>query len=1054
MPKRTDINSILVIGSGPIVIGQACEFDYAGTQACKALKAEGYRIVLINSNPATMMTDPEIADSTYIEPITPAVLEQIIAIERPDCLLPTLGGQTALNGALALAKRGVLDKYNVRLIGASIKSIELAENRALFQKTMKAIGLDVPWAIKVNNLAEAKTALAEIHFPVVLRSSYSLGGSGAGIAKNRDEFLMLCEQAFEYAEIQEIMIDEAFIGWKEFELEVVRDRHDNCIVVCGIENLDPLGIHTGDSITVAPIQTLTDKEYQSMRQAAFAVLREIGVDTGGSNVQFAIHPETGRMTIIEMNPRVSRSSALVSKASGFPIAKIAAKLAVGYTLDELKNDITGDQLPASFEPSLDYVVVKIPRFNLDKFPESAGARGPKMRSIGEVMAIGRTFQEALQKAIRSLEMGQDGFGEIYAEKTITELESLLKEANPLQLFAIAEAFRRGKTCDEINALTHIDRWFLHQIFELIEMEQTLHSFDEAQLLMLKRAGFADNRLAKLVNVTPAQLKPVYKRIDSCAGEFTTSTAYLYSTYEQVCEAKPTNNKKILIIGSGPNRIGQGIEFDYCCVQAALALKQMNYETIMLNCNPETVSTDYDVVDRLYCTPLTKEDVLHIIDCEKPDGVLVQYGGQTPLLLTASLAAANVPLLGVNLATVTKTEDRQKFREFLQTIGLKQPKNLSIYNKTEGLKAAVTLGFPLIVRPSFVLGGSKMLIVNDMQQLGDVLTTIFVDTEHAVLLEQFLLSASEVDVDAISDGKTVFIPGLLEHIEPAGIHSGDSACITPPIYLSDQIQAKIALQTKLIAKSLKIRGAFNVQFAIQQDDIYVIEVNPRVSRTLPFLCKATGLPLVQIATQCVLGKTLAELNIQDALYPLPYYCVKEAVLPFSKFLTSMPILGPEMKSTGEVMGIGLTPEEAYAKAQFAAGNNLPTAGMVWLSADDCHLNQLKSIAGALINLGFTLCADAKICAYLSELTVECIAAKPSASIVYVVALLSLIKPTQATLRAAHFASAHQICYTTTPEATRELIKALTFHLKGHAYTYQSLQTLHLNRIEQNENQQTA
>ena len=836
MPKRADMKSILVIGAGPIVIGQACEFDYAGTQACKALKEEGYRIILINSNPATIMTDPDIADVTYIEPITDEFIECIIAKEKPDALLPTLGGQTALNCALSLAKSGILEKYHVELIGASINAIELSENRSQFQTLMNKIGLEVPHAIKVTNLSEAKAALSKINLPIVIRSSFSLGGTGAGIAKTEDEFMQHCKQLFQTSPNQEVMLDEALIGWKEFELEVIRDKKDNCIIVCGVENVDPLGIHTGDSITVAPIQTLTDKEYQTMRQAAFSILRAVGVDTGGSNVQFAVHPKTGKMVVIEMNPRVSRSSALVSKASGFPIAKIAAKLAVGYTLDELKNDITGEQLPASFEPTLDYVVVKIPRFNFDKFPGHDN-RGPQMRSVGEVMGLGRTFPESLQKAMRSLELGLDGFNNLFADVDDAALLNHLKSQGHMQLWAIGEAFHRNMSLDDIAEMTQIDPWFLNGIQILIQAEiemaaLKMQGLTPALLKKYKKLGFADSRIAQLLKVNETDMielrkqfgiHQVYKRIDSCAGEFTTPTAYMYGTYEQYCESQPSNHKKILVIGSGPNRIGQGIEFDYCCVQAVIALKKAGYETIMVNCNPETVSTDYDVVDRLYCIPLTLEDILAVIHTEKPIGVFIQYGGQTPLHLAKGLTQAGIPLLGLNNEIIQMTEDRYEFQQLLQTLQLNQPKNKTINTIEQACSAAKDIGFPLIIRPSFVLGGKSMSVVANEEMLKQCLQHIMIESNGlSILIEQFLDNAIEIDVDAISDGDNVFIPGLLEQVEAAGVHSGDSACFTPPIHLSSDIQTEIKNQTKKIGLSLKIKGVFNIQFAVKNDIVYIIK----------------------------------------------------------------------------------------------------------------------------------------------------------------------------------------------------------------------------------------
>ncbi|NNM60203.1 MAG: carbamoyl-phosphate synthase large subunit [Legionellales bacterium] len=1055
MPKNNEIHSILIIGSGPIVIGQACEFDYAGTQACKALKEEGYRIILVNSNPATIMTDAGMADATYIEPITLDVLTQIIAKEKPDALLPTLGGQTALNCTLALAKAGILEQYGIQLIGASIKAIELAENRSLFQETMRNIGLDTPNAYKANSLSEAMQALELLHLPIIIRSSFSLGGMGASIVHTQAEYVAQCEKIFAVTPLQEVMLDEALIGWKEFELEVVRDKKDNCIIICGVENVDPLGVHTGDSITVAPIQTLTDKEYQVMRQAAFNVLRAIGVDTGGSNVQFAVDPKTGRMVVIEMNPRVSRSSALVSKASGFPIAKIAAKLAVGYTLDELKNDIVGGQLPAAFEPSLDYVVVKIPRFNMEKFNSQHQERGPAMYSVGEVMAIGRTFAESLQKAIRSLEIGQEGLGEIFSGLDADELNNELEKKGVFQLWAVAEAFRRDCSLQNIHDKTHIDPWFLHQIQGIIAMEFSLNKknlpeFTPKAMLAYKRMGFSDKRLAALLKTTETNIaqwrkenaiQAVYKRVDSCAGEFITPTAYLYSCYDKTCEALPNNREKVMIIGSGPNRIGQGIEFDYCCVQAAEAVKQAGYETIMLNCNPETVSTDYDVVDRLYCAPLTAEDVLDIISLEKPIGVLVQYGGQTPLLLAQALAEQGVNLLGLEMTMLQQTEDRQLFRELLQTLALTQPDNCIIHDAKAGLTAANELGFPLIVRPSFVLGGASMAIVHDEEQLQTVLDNLFKRNQlHGVLIEQFLENAIEVDVDAICDGTAVFIPGLMEHIEAAGVHSGDSACITPPITLPVIIQNQMILQTKKIARQLGIKGLFNIQFAVQNNVIYVLEVNPRASRTLPFMCKATSLPLVKMATYCLLGKSLDEQGINLSVPTLPYFCVKEAVLPFAKFIHAAPTLGPEMKSTGEVMGIGFTPEEAYAKAQLAAGNSLPSIpGNAFLIATNSLKPALVLLAKQLYEAGFNLYSDAEGANFLQEQGVSQVSttvlSQKNVDFSMVIALGVIGKPESYILEAARFAITYQICLATTVQAARAILRSM---LANEQWSYKPMQ----------------
>lgn len=1050
MPKRTDINSILIIGAGPIVIGQACEFDYAGTQACIALKKEGYRIILINSNPATIMSDPDITDVTYIEPITVDMIEKIIAKEKPDALLPTLGGQTALNCSLSLAKKGILEKYGVELIGASLHAIELAENRSQFQQLMKSIGLEMPFSFKIHSMTEAKAALKNISLPVIIRSSYTLGGSGAGLADTKETFMHLCEQAFHSSTHPEITIDEGLIGWKEFELEVIRDKKDNCIIVSGIENIDPLGIHTGDSITVSPIQTLTDKEYQSMRQDAFNILRAVGVETGGSNVQFAVHPKTGKRVVIEMNPRVSRSSALVSKATGYPIAKVAALLAVGFTLDELKNDITGEQLPASFEPSLDYVVVKIPRFNFEKFSVKHSLRGPQMQSIGEVMAIGRTFAESLQKAMRSLEIQNyptDGFADFYTSVDTDTLEIALKTPSHMQLFAIAEALRRNMAIENIAKLTHIDLWFLHEINLLIQAEKALSSktnktnIDIALLKKYKRLGFSDARIAELLNTSEKtifelrkkhDLFPVYKRVDSCAGEFVTPTAYMYSSYEQHCESNPTERKKMLVIGSGPNRIGQGIEFDYCCVHAIKALKNAGFESIMVNCNPETVSTDYDIVDRLYCIPLTLEDILDVIQKEKPTGVFVQYGGQTPLHLAKGLADAGVPLIGCDQDIIHLTESREEFRQWLQKLDLKQPKNASVYTLEESLLAAKSIGYPLIIRPSFILGGASMSVVNNDQQLISCLENILAQkNSHAILIEQFLENAIEIDVDAITDGTDVFIPTLLEQIETAGVHSGDSACITPSTRLSQEIQQIIISQAKKIGLHLGLlglKGIFNIQFAVKNNQVYILEVNPRASRTVPFVGKLTGLPLIQIATQCALGKNKI-LQSPGLINPikLPLYYAKEVVLPFIKFPKSSAMLGPEMKSTGEVMGIGRTPSEAYAKAQIACGNRLPTSGKAYLIASPAYQNKLSFLAEKLNILGF------KPSQLSQSQIIEQQDFMPDNDDLIII-LHDLREKNSLNEKAVRYAIENHICHATSLEAAIALIDAIEYQLKNSFQIY--------------------
>ena len=976
MPKRTDIKSILIIGAGPIIIGQACEFDYSGAQACKALREEGYRVILVNSNPATIMTDPEMADATYIEPITWPMLEKIIAIERPDALLPTMGGQTALNCALDLAKHGVLEKYAVELIGASREAIDKAEDREKFKQAMTRIGLDSARSAIAHSLEEALQVQAMVGYPAIIRPSFTMGGSGGGIAYNRKEFLDICERGLEASPTKELLIEESVIGWKEFEMEVVRDRQDNCIIICTIENLDPMGVHTGDSITVAPAQTLTDKEYQIMRNASIAVLREIGVETGGSNVQFAINPQDGRMLVIEMNPRVSRSSALASKATGFPIAKIATKLAVGYTLDELRNDITGGTTPASFEPTIDYVVTKVPRFTFEKFPQADDRLTTQMKSVGEVMAIGRTFQESLQKALRGLETGVDGLDEKTTD--VGTIETELGDPGPERIWYVADAFRCGMTFAEIHNLTHIDPWFLSQIEDLVRQEQALageilDTIDRDALRKLKRSGFSDLRLAKLLNTSQTavrnkrhqlKLHPVYKRVDTCAAEFATRTAYMYSTYEEECESLPTDRKKIMVLGGGPNRIGQGIEFDYCCVHAALVLREDGYETIMVNCNPETVSTDYDTSDRLYFEPLTLEDVLEIVAIEKPFGVIVQYGGQTPLKLARDLAANGVPIIGTSPDMIDCAEDRERFQKMLQQLGLKQPSNRTARNPEAALAAANEIGYPLVVRPSYVLGGRAMEVVHEQRDLERYMReAVKVSNDSPVLLDRFLNDAIEVDVDAICDGETVLIGGIMEHIEQAGVHSGDSACSLPPFSLSPTLQDELRRQTEAMARALRVVGLMNVQFAIQGDTVYVLEVNPRASRTVPFVSKATGLQLAKISARCMAGVTLVRQGITKEV--IPSYCsVKEAVFPFIKFPGVDTILGPEMKSTGEVMGMGRTFAEAFVKSQLAAGVKLPATGKVFISVRQSDKARVVEIARDLANLGFALYATRGTAAVLA------------------------------------------------------------------------------------------
>jgi len=980
VPKRTDIKSVLIIGAGPIVIGQACEFDYSGVQACKALREEGYKVILVNSNPATIMTDPELADVTYIEPITWPMVAKIIAIERPDALLPTMGGQTALNCALDLAREGVLNKYDVEMIGATKKAIDKAEDREKFKAAMTRIGLGSARSGIAHSVEQALEVQADIGFPAVLRPSFTLGGSGGGIAYNKDEFIDMCKRGLDLSPTRELLIEESLLGWKEFEMEVVRDKKDNCIIVCSIENLDPMGVHTGDSITVAPAQTLTDKEYQIMRDASIAVLREIGVDTGGSNVQFAINPDDGRMIVIEMNPRVSRSSALASKATGFPIAKVAAKLAVGYTLDELSNDITagsgGKSMPASFEPTIDYVVTKVPRFAFEKFKQADDRLTTQMKSVGEVMAMGRTFQESLQKALRGLETGVDGFNLKTVDPDTIADELAYPRAE--RLWYVADALAIGMSLEEVYEHTKIDRWFLSQIKEIVDIElvldkQSLDDLGLDELRALKRTGFSDRRLATLLKSSEADvrnkrhalgLRPVYKRVDTCAAEFATRTVYMYSTYEEECEALPTDRKKIMVLGGGPNRIGQGIEFDYCCVHAALALREDGYETIMVNCNPETVSTDYDTSDRLYFEPLTLEDVLEIVHVEKPMGVIVQYGGQTPLKLARDLEKNGVPIIGTSPDMIDMAEDRERFQQMLHRVGLRQPPNRTARTEAEALQAADDIGYPLVVRPSYVLGGRAMEIVHEQRDLERYMReAVKVSNDSPVLLDRFLNNAIEVDVDALCDGTDVVIGGIMEHIEQAGVHSGDSACSLPPYSLSAELQEELRRQTIEMAKALEVVGLMNVQFAIQNGDVYVLEVNPRASRTVPYVSKATGRPLAKIAARCMVGQSLASQGIAGEIVP-PYFSVKEAVFPFMKFRGVDTILGPEMKSTGEVMGVGETFAEAFVKSQLAAGVRLPKKGKVFVSVKNADKPPVTEIARTLVGLGFTLVATKGTAAALS------------------------------------------------------------------------------------------
>ncbi len=988
MPKRTDIESILIIGAGPIVIGQACEFDYSGAQACKALREEGYRVILVNSNPATIMTDPEMADAIYIEPINWRTLERIIEKEKPDALLPTMGGQTALNAALDLVREGVLARHDVELIAASREAIDMAEDRELFKNAMKEIGLECPRAAVAHTLAQAQEIQQTLGFPCVIRPSFTMGGSGGGIAYNREEFEQIVERGLDASPTSEVLIEESVIGWKEYEMEVVRDKNDNCIIVCSIENLDPMGVHTGDSITVAPAQTLTDKEYQRMRNASIAVLRKIGVETGGSNVQFAVSPKDGRLLVIEMNPRVSRSSALASKATGFPIAKIAAKLAVGYTLDELKNDITGGSTPASFEPSIDYVVTKVPRFTFEKFPAANSRLTTQMKSVGEVMAIGRTFQESLQKALRGLETGLDGLNEQFkdalSEEDRDKLAYELRAPGPNRLLYVADAFRAGWSSERIQELSYIDPWFLAQIEDLINeetriREEGLSSLDATRLRDLKRKGFSDSRLARLTGILEQgmrekrhalNVRPVFKRVDTCAAEFSTSTAYLYSTYEEECEAAPTTQRKIMILGGGPNRIGQGIEFDYCCVHAALQLREDGFETIMVNCNPETVSTDYDTSDRLYFEPLTLEDVLEIIHKEKPEGVIVQYGGQTPLKLSRALEAAGAPIIGTTPDSIDVAEDRERFQLLVKNLGLKQPANATARTEEQAVKLAREVGFPLVVRPSYVLGGRAMEVVFSEDDLRTYMNTaVSVSNDSPVLLDRFLDVAIEVDVDACSDGEDVLIGGIMEHVEQAGVHSGDSGCSLPPNSLTPETQNELREQTRKLAKALNVIGLMNIQFAIQNGIIYVLEVNPRASRTAPFVSKATGVPLAKIGARVMAGRKLKSLEKATEVVP-PYYSVKEAVFPFTKFPEADPILGPEMKSTGEVMGTGRTFGEAYAKAQAASGVTLPRSGVVLISVRERDKPGAVVLARKLVEKGFEIAATDGTARVITDAGVPC------------------------------------------------------------------------------------
>ena len=972
MPRRKDIQSILILGAGPIVIGQACEFDYSGTQACQALKEEGLRVILVNSNPATIMTDPSMADATYIEPVNWEIVEKIIEKERPDAILPTMGGQTALNCALDLNRHGVLDKYGVELIGAKSESIDKAEDRDLFDRAMKKIGLETPRHQIAHDMAEAFEALEEIGFPCIIRPSFTMGGSGGGIAYNKEEFEEICQRGLELSPTNELLIDESLIGWKEYELEVVRDTNDNCIIVCSIENFDAMGVHTGDSITVAPSQTLTDKEYQILRNASIEILREIGVETGGSNVQFGINPKDGRLVVIEMNPRVSRSSALASKATGFPIARVAAKLAIGFTLDELSNEITGGATPASFEPSIDYVVTKIPRFTFEKFSEANDRLTTQMKSVGEVMAIGRTFQESLQKALRGLEVGMCGFEPILDTKLSDSREVLtreLTEAGAQRIWYIGDAFRLGWSMETVYSLTGVDPWYLVQIEELIKLEQglmgrELASIEAAEMRQLKRKGFADKRLSQVIGCQEIDVqkhrhslnvRPVYKRVDTCAAEFVSTTAYMYSTYEEECESLPSTRDKIMVLGGGPNRIGQGIEFDYCCVHAALAMREDGYETIMINCNPETVSTDYNISDRLYFEPLTFEDVIEVALLEKPKGVIVQFGGQTPLNLVKSLEAAGIPIIGTSPDAIDRAEDRERFQKLIEKLGLKQPPNRTVRSVEESYSAAEEIGYPLVVRPSYVLGGRAMEIVYNQEELKRYMhDAVKVSNESPVLLDYFLNAAIEIDIDLVSDGKQAVVGAIMQHIEQAGIHSGDSACSLPPYNLPVEVQDRIRAQVTALALELGVVGLMNTQLAYQDGELYVIEVNPRASRTVPFVSKCIGRSLAKIAARCMTGISLAEQGFEAEIIP-DTFAVKEAIFPFIKFPGVDPILGPEMKSTGEVMGVGKTFAEAYAKAQMGAGEKFARSGNVFISVREADKSAVAEVARRSIALGYNVVA---------------------------------------------------------------------------------------------------
>ncbi|MBT2745324.1 MULTISPECIES: carbamoyl-phosphate synthase large subunit [unclassified Lysobacter] len=1074
MPKRTDIKTVLIIGAGPIVIGQACEFDYSGAQACKALRDEGYRVVLVNSNPATIMTDPDMADAVYIEPINWQTVEKIIAKEKPDALLPTMGGQTALNCALDLADNGVLEKYNVELIGAKRDAIRMAEDRELFRVAMAEIGLECPKAEVARTFEQAVDIQTRVGYPTIIRPSFTLGGSGGGIAYNKEEFEEIAKRGLELSPVHEILVEESVLGWKEFEMEVVRDTADNCIIVCSIENFDAMGVHTGDSITVAPAQTLTDKEYQRLRDASIAVLRKIGVDTGGSNVQFGINAQDGRVVVIEMNPRVSRSSALASKATGFPIAKIAAKLAIGYTLDELRNEITGGATPASFEPSIDYVVTKIPRFAFEKFPQADARLTTQMKSVGEVMAMGRTFQESLHKALRGLETGKVGLDptglDLSSEVDMAKLRRELKEPGPERMFHIGDAFRAGMSVEDVHALSFVDPWFLDQIEELIAAERTvadagLAALDKDRMRALKRMGFSDARLAQLTGTDETAVRtlrrafgvrPVYKRVDSCAAEFATTTAYMYSTYEDECESNPSNRDKIIVLGGGPNRIGQGIEFDYCCVHAALALREDGYETIMLNCNPETVSTDYDTSDRLYFEPLTLEDVLEIADLEKPKGVIVQYGGQTPLKLARALEANGVPIIGTTPDSIDLAEDRERFQKLVQELGLAQPINRTARNPDEALALANQIGYPMVVRPSYVLGGRAMEIVySDADLTRYIRDAVKVSNDSPVLLDRFLDNAVEVDVDVIADREgRVLIGGVMEHIEEAGVHSGDSSCSLPPYSLSPETQERLRTQVIALAKALKVVGLMNTQFAIQTDaegkeTIFLIEVNPRASRTVPFVSKATGMALAKIAARCMVGQTLASQGALEEIVP-DYYSVKEAIFPFAKFQGVDPILGPEMRSTGEVMGVGKNFGAAMARAQEAGGIKAPPVGKAFISVRDPDKQRVLPVAQELVRRGYTLVATSGTQSFLSEHGVACevinkvTEGRPhivdlikNGEIVYIINTTEGRQAISDSFSIRREALQQRVTYSTTVSGARALVGSLDYRGTGPVWSLQEL-----------------